>query len=387
MSGRFIVVTSSSERGDADVSLRVKSPLPHVEAGNIGVRFVEGVEASSVPRDDTGTSTSAPGEGSPVDEFYESQTIDSATAQDVFFPESCLTNDARVDNHGLCCNLLDHITPLVYWAALRNQTDAKERFQKKFTESFVVIRRRNAEIVALKAKLEAAEKESTEVTRLHGHKVSVLESVREDLSNQMSKLDAAAWRFDERAAELDARIADVRRDMDNDLYPHMLTAIAGRRWVLGHGIRLAVMKCVQSSKCYSSLGKVIYFATNNGIQQGLEAGVKDGKAGRSLAQVEAYDPDVENKYVAAVNDFKNVSFSLLKLEALKDSPLALIMSALNFEGDAHSTPKLRELQPYLDQVTVPVYSESSGSRGSGSIGHEMLLSDITTQNFHQPILL
>ncbi|GJS10140.1 hypothetical protein Tco_0366936, partial [Tanacetum coccineum] len=80
--------------------------------------------------------------------------------------------------------------------------------------------------------------------------------------------------------------------------------------------------------------------------------------------------------VAAVNDFENVSFSLLKLEALKDSSLALIMSALTFEGDAHSTPKLCELQPSLDQVTVLVYSESSGLRGSSFIGHEMLFSAV-----------
>ncbi|GJR93870.1 hypothetical protein Tco_0266044 [Tanacetum coccineum] len=370
VSERFVIATSSSKRGDADISLRVKSPLPHVEAGNIGVGFIEGVKASSVPGDDTRTFTFAPSEGSPVDEFYESQTIDSATAQDVYVPEWSLTNDARVDNPGLCCNLLDHITPLhvcmVSELRLRYEHEimSRERFHKKFTESSMVIRQRNAEIVALKAKLEAAEKESTKVTRLHG-RMSELETE-----------DSAARHFDERAAELVARIADVMRDMDNNLYPHMLTAIARQRWVLGHGIRLAVMKCAQSSECRSSLGKVIYFAINKVIQQGLEDGVKHGKAGRSLAQVEAYDLDVEKKYVAAVNDFENVSFSLLKLEALKDSSLALSMSALTFEGDAHSTPKLCELQPSLDQVTIPVYSESSGLRGSSFIGHEMLFSAV-----------
>ncbi|GKF92607.1 hypothetical protein Tco_0279326, partial [Tanacetum coccineum] len=160
--------------------------------------------------------------------------------------------------------------------------------------------------------------------------------------------DATSWRFEEPSAELDARIADIRRDVDTDLYPHMLTAIAGRRLVLGHGIRLAVMKCAQ----YSELEK----------------------ADRALAQVEAYNPEIESKYVAAVREFENVSFSLLEeLETLKDSPLDLIMSALTLEGDANSTPELRKLQLSLDQVTVHVYSESSGSRGPSSISHEMLL--------------
>ncbi|GKD31448.1 hypothetical protein Tco_1242226, partial [Tanacetum coccineum] len=337
MPERFVVTTSSSEHGNTNVSLRVKSPLPH---------------------DNARTSTSVPGEGSHVDEIYQSQTIDSAIAQDVYVPEWNITNDAR------------HIC-MVSQLRLRYEHEimSKERFQKKFTESSAVFQQKDAEIVALKAKLDTAEKEFN--VELLG-KVSTLESVHEELSNQ----DAVARHFEEQSAKLDAHIADVRRDMDTDLYPHMLTVIAGRRWVLGCAIRLTVMKCAQSSECHFAMGKVISLAINKGIQQGLVAGVKHGKAGRSLAQVKAYDYDVENKYVAAVSDFKNVSFYLLEeLEALKDSSLALIMSALTLEGDADYTPKLRELQSSLDQVTVHVYSESSGSRGSTSISHEMLLSN------------
>ncbi|GJV10989.1 hypothetical protein Tco_1352530 [Tanacetum coccineum] len=185
--------------------------------------------------------------------------------------------------------------------------------------------------------------------------------------------DAAERRFNEHAAELDARIADVRRDMDNDLYPHMLTAFAGRRWVVRHGFCLAVRKCARSIECQSALGKVISMAINKGIQQGLEAGVIHGKAGRSLTKIEAYDPEVEVKYVAAVSEFKGLSFPLLdELEGLKDSPLALIMSALTLkdgEGNKDTSPEFSQFQPSLDQVTMPIYSES------GSICREMPLSD------------
>nr|GEU81994.1 hypothetical protein [Tanacetum cinerariifolium] len=254
-----------------------------------------------------------------------------------------------------------------------------------------------AEVVTLSEEITSLNKQNVELLG----KVSTLELVHKELSNQVSRLgvgyeslkgeiageaklrkeftflqDAAARRFEEQSAKLVTRIADVRRDMDAYLYPHMLTVIAGQRWVLGHCIRLVMMKYTQSFECRSALGKVITIAINKGIQQGLEAGVEHGKTSRSLAQVEAYNPGEENKYVAAVSDFGNVSFSLLEeLEALKDSPLALIMSALTLEGGADSTPKLCELQLSLDQVTVPVYSKSSGSRGSSSIIHEMLFLD------------
>ncbi|GJW97825.1 hypothetical protein Tco_0179633 [Tanacetum coccineum] len=215
-------------------------------------------------------------------------------------------------------------------------------------------------------------------------RVSALESERDGLKNQVmgegkmreelvSQQDVAERRFAKRATELDAHIADVRRDMDNGLYPYMLTAIAGRRWVVRHGFRLAIYKCACSIECHSALGKVISMAINKGIQQGLEARIVHGKAGRSLAQVEAYDPEVEGKYVAAVSEFKGVSFPLLdELESLKDYPLALIMSALTLkdgQGNKDDAPEFARFQPSIDQVVMPVYSES------GSVDREMLLSD------------
>nr|GFC47545.1 hypothetical protein [Tanacetum cinerariifolium] len=53
-------------------------------------------------------------------------------------------------------------------------------------------------------------------------------------------------RVEQRCAELDARLDALSIDFDEELYPHMLTSIAGRRWVIGHGLRLAMMKCAES---------------------------------------------------------------------------------------------------------------------------------------------
>ncbi|GKB06128.1 hypothetical protein Tco_0834361 [Tanacetum coccineum] len=309
----FAVVTSNSEHGDTQVSLRVKSPLPHVKVENIAAEFTDVAGASSIPGDNAETSTFVLDEGSP-------------------------------NNYVLCCNLLDHITPPGYWVALRNQTNAGflNSFNINSAQHACMVSKlcfaRHAEIVALKAKLEEAKKEVADVSGLRGH-VSELEVRVVAKSEEIIGLNKQNTKL----------LNKARRDMDNDLYPHMLIVMAGRRYILGHGICLAVMKCAASSECRSAMGKVISLAINKGIQQGLEAGIEHGKSGRSLAQVEAYDLEVENKYVAAVGEFKNV--------------------------DADSTHELCKLQPSLEQVTIPVYSESDGSRGSGFISHEMLLSD------------
>nr|GEX97281.1 hypothetical protein [Tanacetum cinerariifolium] len=65
--------------------------------------------------------------------------------------------------------------------------------------------------------------------------------------------------------------------------------------VIRHGLRLAVMKCMQSTKYVTALGTALGLAIDKGIQTGLVVGIDHGKSGRSLADVAAYDPSVEAK--------------------------------------------------------------------------------------------
>ncbi|GJW61994.1 gypsy type transposase [Tanacetum coccineum] len=336
-SGRFVVLSSGSTDTDIPTSPQVAPPATSGSAGiNVPVaEFVGDGHRSPGSGSAAGDLSATPNQDPSTDDFYESQTIDSASAQNVYVPNWNVTNGARINDHVICRNLLDHIADL-------------------------------------RVRLEKSEAEAAEVTELRKH-VSDLEAtvaVRDrELANLHTKnvglvgKDAAERLFKERAVEMDAYIADVRRDMDNDLYPHMLTAIAGRRWVVRHGFRLAMHKCARSVECQSALGKVISMAINKGIQQGLEAGVVHGKAGRSLTQIEAYDLEVEGKYVVAVYEFEGVSFPLLdELEGLKDSPLALIMSTLTLrdgEGDKDTSPEF-SATPGETSCSVPLHDSSLG---------------------------
>ncbi|GKE27764.1 hypothetical protein Tco_1443148, partial [Tanacetum coccineum] len=229
----------------------------------------------------TSPQVATPSHGSSADDFYKSQTIDFASALNVYVPNWNVTNNARIDNPAICWNLLDHVTPPGYWAALRNQHDAafldvvninstqhvcmifelrlryehesmtRENFEKKFTDSAAIVQQRDAKIADLKARLEKSEAEAAEVIELRKRvsdleekvaikvgelanfhtenvvlveRVFALESERDGLKNQVvgegkmreefvSQQDVAERHFAERAAELDARIADVRRDM------------------------------------------------------------------------------------------------------------------------------------------------------------------------------
>ncbi|GJV13186.1 gypsy type transposase [Tanacetum coccineum] len=265
-----IVVSFSSNHGDPGASLRA---VPYVEVENFAADSARGVGTASVPMNNTKASTSAHDANSPIDEFIDSQTVDTSTAENIYVSEWNVTNGARVDSPALCCNLLDHITPPAYWPILlrlryEHEIMTREKFERKFTDGVIVIQQRNADIIDLKAKLEKAERESVEVVGLRG-RVSELETGLAaksgeiaDLSWRNSKLladeaklieqsssiqDAKARRFEEKSDELDARIADVRLDIDNDLYPR----------------------------------KVMSLVINMRIQEGLKARIEHGKFGRS----------------------------------------------------------------------------------------------------------
>ncbi|GKD44110.1 hypothetical protein Tco_1268755 [Tanacetum coccineum] len=102
-------------------------------------------------------------------------------------------------------------------------------------------------------------------------------------------------------AEMDARLDALSVDFDEELYPHMLTAIVGRRVLM---------------------------------REGLKYGVEHGKARLELIAMEAYDPEADNKYVAALHDLKDLNYPLIdELEQLKDAPLDVIMASLYLDSD------------------------------------------------------
>ncbi|GJV05036.1 gypsy type transposase [Tanacetum coccineum] len=104
-------------------------------------------------------------------------------------------------------------------------------------------------------------------------------------------------RVSSRCAEMDERLDALSIDFDEELYPHMLTAIAGRRWVIRHGLRLAVMKCVESRKLRQVFANVVFAGIAKGMNEGLKHGIEHGKANLDLAAIKAYDSEADTKYI------------------------------------------------------------------------------------------
>ncbi|GJX14367.1 hypothetical protein Tco_0206125 [Tanacetum coccineum] len=169
-------------------------------------------------------------------------------------------------------------------------------------------------------------------------------------------------RVNARCAEMDVRLDALSIDFDDELYPHMLTAISGRRQAFANVVSAGIAK---------------------GMSEGLKYGVEHRKAGLELTVVEAYDPEADSKYVAALHDLKDLNYPLIdQLEQLKDAPLDVIMASLYLDSDTgEDAPQfIRDLRPSSSQIKIPVYPEVRDPRNPWACKEEILLEDAIAAN-------
>ncbi|GKA31301.1 hypothetical protein Tco_0717606 [Tanacetum coccineum] len=190
-------------------------------------------------------------------------------------------------------------------------------------------------------------------------------------------------RAEQGCAKMDARLDALSIDFDEELYPHMLTAIAGRRWVIGHGIRLAIMKCAESTEMRQVFANVVSTGIAKGTSEGLRYGIEHWKACRDLVDVEAYDPDANDKLFKALKDLNDLKYLMVdQLERLIDALMELIMKSLHLEGDTreYAPQRIRDLHPSSSQLKIPMYPEVRNHKDPWAVKEEMLLEDAIAAN-------
>nr|GEU49459.1 transposase (putative), gypsy type [Tanacetum cinerariifolium] len=310
----------------------------------------------------------------------------------VYRSEWGVTNGSLLDTPEACHDLVDHAAPPGYFSELRHmhnedflgqyninlawQVAMGSQLRLRFEQEAKLLRKSVAQVARRDQRIQARESEiknpealleteasmkrvaeeksaglSQELERMRAQ-FSELQVSNERLSQQVDALqqqvsgeETLKAAFDDykrqqdqlveqRCAEMDARLDALSIDFDEELYPHMLTAIAGRRWVIGHGLRLAMMKYAESLEMRQAFADVVSAGVAEGMSVGLKHGVEHGRAQLTVESLEAYDPEAEAKFAAALQSLKDLKFPMLdQLEGLKDAPMDVIMAALYLESD------------------------------------------------------
>ncbi|GJW03163.1 hypothetical protein Tco_1562019 [Tanacetum coccineum] len=277
----------------------------------------------------------------------------------IYQPGWGVSNDCRLDTLDVCQDMVDHIVPPGYFSELRHLPNADflsqyninlvrqvamgSQLRLRFEQEVRLLKKARSKIARRDQRIQVREEEIKKLDQ-EIHSLRAVESEVHGLQNQTKnlktlleaevdmkkameaknaelakeldslcvtgeeKIKAAFEEFkkyeddkvEQRCAEMDARMDKLSVDFNEELYPHMLTAIAGRRWVIGYGLRLAIMKCTESSKIRQAFADVVSAGLAKGMGEGLKYGIEHGKAGRDLADIESYDPEANSKLVKAL---------------------------------------------------------------------------------------
>nr|GEX01579.1 hypothetical protein [Tanacetum cinerariifolium] len=133
-------------------------------------------------------------------------------------------------------------------------------------------------------------------------------------------------------------------DFDKELYPHMLTAIVGRRWAIGRSLRLVVIKCAESIKLRQAFTNVMSVEIDKGMSEGLAHDIENGKAGRA--------------------------------REFKGAPIEVIMTSLYLESDSGMTL----LSGSVTIALALVYPEVRDPRDPWGVKEELLLEEAIAAN-------
>ncbi|GKC16214.1 hypothetical protein Tco_1012996 [Tanacetum coccineum] len=373
-------------------------PVPHSI-------FRDSASTSETNQDVAGPSHPAETELS-TDSFFVSLDVDLETLHQTYIPKWNVTNDSALDDPDLFVEFnVGAARQTCLSSEVRLRLKHELRGRKNFVDKCAMqtgwLKERDAKIANLKAQLSLKEAKAAEAIRLHGQiatveaveaaraseleglkernaaleghiaalksttlscnelsiKASSLEFEKDKLVDQVSKLEGTCSELrDEMVAKLDANLMGMDLHLDEEFYPRYLTTTTGRRWILSRGLRLMVMKCLQSPEYLAALGGAIGRAIDKGMKGGLAVIIDHGKARRDLTGVAAYDPSAEANYMSAVSALRTVNFPLLsQLESHKDTNIADLMGLLHLEGPTAKTPEAIQLQPSPGQLMLPIH--------------------------------
>ncbi|GJS50737.1 gypsy type transposase [Tanacetum coccineum] len=351
----------------------------------------------AAPTSDVGGSSQLETSEGSADSFYETAALNSEDAKRWYIPRWNITNDSLLDDGFSCRTLIclesevrsrtEH--ELELREKLRAKYDAqgvllkekdmkiarlKSLVEEKETESAEVSHLRDrvsvltaeksflsAEVSALKSvvsqketdislldsratylksALDDSQATCTEAKNL----ISTLSSERDGLASESAFRDfkekmeaqqeAQAQELYNRVGELEAHMLDVFGCLEGEFYPAYRAALAGRRWLLTHGVQLAMVKCLKSPEyqvilCHA-LGRAVDFA---------------------------YNPQTaEANYLDALRALEELDFPLVHLlKSKKDSGMDEVLDCFLLDGTLADLPEAAHLQPCIEQLSVPIY--------------------------------
>ncbi|GJW54900.1 hypothetical protein Tco_0098985 [Tanacetum coccineum] len=125
-------------------------------------------------------------------------------------------------------------------------------------------------VTAQQAALLADAQAEAESSRSYAQKLAEEKMALLVKNNHFAGLDEFRQRVEELLEKQEEKLRKLSIEYDEELYPHMLSAIAERRWLISHGLRLAAMSALESQEVKQSFGDVVKCALARGKAEAVE---------------------------------------------------------------------------------------------------------------------
>nr|GFB03530.1 hypothetical protein [Tanacetum cinerariifolium] len=251
-------------------------------------------------------SESAPADVSDPDQlsFADAPSHHPVNFAHVYRPEWGVTNGSLLETPEACQDLVDHAAPgLLFRAVVAMGSQLRLRFEQEAK----LLRKSVAQVARRDQRIQARELEIKNLEAL-------LETEVDALQRQLSGEET-----------LKAAFEDYKRQQDQMAFADVVSA---------------------------------------GVAKGMSEGLKHGHAQLTVESLEAYDPEAEAKFAAALQSLKDLKYPLLdQLEGLKDAPMDVIMAALYLESDTGGMPH----NLYATSALVPLSLPSLYTRRSDGV--------------------
>ncbi|GJZ63489.1 hypothetical protein Tco_0619910 [Tanacetum coccineum] len=414
-SARFVVLSDSSHHSgtksadpevDSLVSKDKRAPHPSVFGSSSSSKKTDRTVSLFTGRSGSGFAAGS----------IRAEEVVGAGLEEIYVLDWTVTKGFKLNDGHSCANMIDHFTLPAFFKTVRGRRDKEIEELKsqllKANEESVEVAQLRARVSGLEAtknslrsevtstkehnvlleqecdslKLKVTSLESTIAEKDHklsdlrasssslkSHNQSLVNQVQEpetsstDLREKLEMYEGSLKQLEEfqdslmrpletRLAEIDADFTRCCMRFQESFHPHLLNVVAGRRWLLTHGMKLLVVKCLNSTEYIEALGHAFSRAIEKGMQEGLAAGIEHGQAGRCLTDLEAYIPSAEANFNSAIRDLRNLNFLLFQeLSNKKDASTWDIMDLLRLDDAVAETLGMTDLQPDVSQLMVPVH--------------------------------
>ncbi|GJU36183.1 hypothetical protein Tco_1184537 [Tanacetum coccineum] len=179
-------------------------------------------------------------------------------------------------------------------------------------------------------------------------------------NNHFAGLDDFRHKVEGLLEKQEDKLRKLSIEYDEELYPHMLSTVAERRWLISHGLRLAAMSTLESQEVRQSFGDVVKCALARGKAEAVEELHERRLLTVPAAQVPGYNQKAYEELVAAMEAMKLLELPhIAQLERDQDYPIGVIMTGLTLARHATEGAEAQPdyfLKPDVSQLQVPIFA-------------------------------